>query len=85
MVYFTLCDSQKKNLRVETLFFQKSCAQKNENESIPLFWGSDATKKLKGRFRGIKFRQFGDKTFVLYIITNGVLSLLITHVFQFII
>jgi hypothetical protein len=39
---------------VEMIFFQKSCAQKNENESIPLFWGSGATKKSGGRFRGIK-------------------------------
>jgi hypothetical protein len=85
MVYFTLCDSQKKNLRVEMIFFQKSCAQKNENESIPLFWGSGATEKSEGRFRGSKFREIGDKTFVLYSITNGVLSLRITHVFQFII
>jgi hypothetical protein len=54
MVSFTICDSQKKNLRVEMIFFQKSCAQKNENESIPLFWGSGATKKSGGRFRGIK-------------------------------
>lgn len=66
-------------------FFQKYFVQEIENESIPLFWGSGATKKSEGRFRGIKFRQIGDKTFVLYIITNGVLSLRITHVFQFII
>jgi hypothetical protein len=77
MVSFTLCDSQKKNLRAKPLFFQKSCAQKNENESIPLFWGSGATKKSGGRFRGIKFSQIGDKTFVLYSITNRVLS--VTH------
>ena len=64
-------------------FFIKVFCPENENESIPLFWGSDATKKSKGRFRGIKFREFGDKTFVLYSITNGVLF--ITHVFQFII
>ena len=38
-------------------FFQKSCAQEIENESIPLFWGSNATKKSNGCFRGIKFRQ----------------------------
>ena len=38
-------------------FFQKYSVQEIENESIPLFWGSNATKKSKGCFRGIKFRQ----------------------------
>jgi len=38
-------------------FLQKYSVQEIENESIPLFWGSDATKKSNGCFRGIKFRQ----------------------------
>ena len=38
-------------------FLQKYSVQEIENESIPLFWGSNATKKSKGCFRGIKFRQ----------------------------
>ena len=38
-------------------FFQKYSVQEIENESIPLFWGSNATKKSNGCFRGIKFRQ----------------------------
>ena len=66
-------------------FFSKVFSPENENESIPIFWGSGATKKSEGRFRGIKFREIKIKPLVLYIITNGVLSLRITHVFQFII
>ena len=38
-------------------FFQKYSVQEIENESIPLFWGSNATKKSNACFRGIKFRQ----------------------------
>ena len=38
-------------------FLQKYSVQEIENESIPLFWGSNATKKSNGCFRGIKFRQ----------------------------
>jgi len=73
----------KKKSTGEIGFFKKYFLQEIENESIPFFWGSGATKKSKGRFRGIKFRQIEIKTFVLYSITNGVLF--ITHVFQFII
>ena len=53
----------KKNLRAKTLFLQKSCAQKNENESIPLFWGFHPNEKSRCHFWGIRFR---DKTSGIY-------------------
>jgi hypothetical protein len=53
----------KKNPRAKTLFLQKSCAQKTENESIPLFWGYYMNEKSKCHFWGIRFR---DKTSGIY-------------------
>jgi hypothetical protein len=47
----------KKKSTGEIGFLQKYSVQEIKNESIPLFWGSDATKKSNGCFRGIKFRQ----------------------------
>ena len=53
----------KKNLRAKTLFLQKSCAQKTESESIPLFWVVSAKEKSKCHFWGYRFR---DKTSGIY-------------------
>ena len=55
-------------------FLQKYSVQEIKNESIPLFWGSDATKKSNGCFRGIKFRQNEIKPLYYIVITNGVLD-----------
>ena len=56
-------ETLKKNLRAKTLFLQKSCAQKNENESIPLFSGVHPNEKSRYHFWGIRFR---DKTSGIY-------------------
>ena len=47
MVSFTLCDSQKKNLRAKTLFLQKSCAQKTKMKVSPFFGGPTQRKSRR--------------------------------------
>jgi len=64
----------KKKSTGEIGFLQKYSVQEIENESIPLFWGSDATKKSNRCFRGIKFRQNEIKPLYYIVITNGVLD-----------
>ena len=47
MVSFTLCDSQKKNLRVESVFFKSILSRKSKMKVSP-FFGGPAQRKSRG-------------------------------------
>lgn len=73
MVSFTLCDSQKKNLRAKPLFFKSPAPRKSKMKVSPFFGGPAQRKSRRAVLGGSNLAKIGDKTFVLYSITNGVL------------